>query len=250
MESLTTYITSPELLTADVVEELADMVERNPSFQAARILYLRGLYELQDARFGAELRKAALLVPDRTTLFRLFEEERMSPVTAVVPAAEPQGISHTADRTQSLIESFLEQQPDPMASRKPHPVDASVDYMAYLMQQPDALPEGLPDAEPEEELPDEDDDDFFDDEETPPTETTAQQKVQPVEAKNSTNDLYFTETLAHIYIKQGKYTKAIEIIRRLSLNVPEKNRYFADQIRFLEKLILNERASNNENQQK
>jgi predicted Zn-dependent protease len=61
-------------------------------------------------------------------------------------------------------------------------------------------------------------------------------------------DPYFTETLAHIYIKQGKYNKAIEIIRRLSLNVPEKNRYFADQIRFLEKLILNERASDNEKQ--
>ena len=60
------------------------------------------------------------------------------------------------------------------------------------------------------------------------------------------NDPYFTETLAHIYIKQGKYSKAIEIIRRLSLNYPKKNRYFADQIRFLEKLIINERHQKEE----
>ena len=49
----------------------------------------------------------------------------------------------------------------------------------------------------------------------------------------------FTETLARIYIKQGQYSKALEIIKRLNLNYPKKNVYFADQIRFLEKLIIN-----------
>ena len=52
-------------------------------------------------------------------------------------------------------------------------------------------------------------------------------------------DGYFTETLAKIYIKQQRYTKALEIIRRLSLKYPKKNAYFADQIRFLEKLVQN-----------
>ena len=50
---------------------------------------------------------------------------------------------------------------------------------------------------------------------------------------------FFTETLARIYIKQGRYSKALEIIQRLSLQYPKKNAYFADQIRFLEKLIIN-----------
>ena len=50
---------------------------------------------------------------------------------------------------------------------------------------------------------------------------------------------FFTETLARIYIKQGRYSKALEIIQRLSLIYPKKNAYFADQIRFLQKLILN-----------
>jgi hypothetical protein len=50
---------------------------------------------------------------------------------------------------------------------------------------------------------------------------------------------YFTETLARIYIKQGNYSKALEIIRQLSLDNPKKNAYFADQMRFLEKLIIN-----------
>ena len=50
---------------------------------------------------------------------------------------------------------------------------------------------------------------------------------------------YFTETLARIYVKQGRYSKALEIIKRLNLNYPKKSAYFADQIRFLEKLITN-----------
>ena len=49
---------------------------------------------------------------------------------------------------------------------------------------------------------------------------------------------FYTETLAHIYIKQHKYERALEIIKALSTNNPKKNSYFADQIRFLEKLIL------------
>ena len=61
----------------------------------------------------------------------------------------------------------------------------------------------------------------------------------PSEPEEEVGEEYFTETLARIYIKQGRYSKALEIIRRLSLQVPKKNAYFADQIRFLEKVIIN-----------
>lgn len=50
-------------------------------------------------------------------------------------------------------------------------------------------------------------------------------------------DSYFTETLARIYLKQRRYDKALEIIRSLYLNFPNKSIYFADQIRYLEKLV-------------
>ncbi len=68
---------------------------------------------------------------------------------------------------------------------------------------------------------------------------------QPVDVKpdrpqmHSENEALFSESLAKIYIQQRRYAKALEIIRKLSLNNPEKNVYFADQIRFLEKLIIN-----------
>ena len=51
------------------------------------------------------------------------------------------------------------------------------------------------------------------------------------------DDSYFTETLARIYLKQHRYDKALEIIRSLYLNFPNKSIYFADQIRYLEILV-------------
>lgn len=52
-----------------------------------------------------------------------------------------------------------------------------------------------------------------------------------------------SESLAKIYIKQRRYDKAFEIITQLSLNYPEKSCYFADQLRFLKKLIINQTST-------
>ena len=46
-----------------------------------------------------------------------------------------------------------------------------------------------------------------------------------------------TESFAKILIKNGNYSHALEIITQISLNNPEKSIYFADQIRFLKKVI-------------
>ena len=47
---------------------------------------------------------------------------------------------------------------------------------------------------------------------------------------------YITETLAKVYIKQTYYSKAINIYKKLILEYPEKNIYFAKQIEIIEKL--------------
>lgn len=66
-----------------------------------------------------------------------------------------------------------------------------------------------------------------------------------VSAPEATDSSMLSESLAKIYIKQGRYSKAYEIISNLSLNFPEKSIYFADQLRFLRKLILIKQKQNN-----
>lgn len=254
MQPLTVYIKNPELIDAQLVEELWQLVDRHPTYQAARLLLIQGLYQLQDQRFGVALRKAALMVPDRTKLFDMIEggKYRLQPQLRVSQVPSPQ--EPATDRTQSLIDTFLSTLPEEPRARRPRPTDASADYMSYLLQMEDALQSVSSSAETESvteavassapgvgekigqgtEAPVGvgDDDEWL--------------EVEEEGDKNAPSEAYFTETLARIYIKQGKYDKAIEIIRRLSLNYPKKSRYFADQIRFLRKLILNERSKNEE----
>lgn len=73
---------------------------------------------------------------------------------------------------------------------------------------------------------------------------------RPAAQKGSTPppDSLLSESLAKIYIKTHRYAQAYEILNGLSLRFPEKSRYFADQLRFLQKLILNERRKQQENQ--
>ena len=62
---------------------------------------------------------------------------------------------------------------------------------------------------------------------------------RPSAAATPENSL-LSESLAKIYIKTHRYERAYEILSRLSLAVPEKNAYFADQLRFLRKVMLAE----------
>ncbi len=53
--------------------------------------------------------------------------------------------------------------------------------------------------------------------------------------KLDTSEL-MTETLAKVYLEQGKYKKAIQAYRILSLKYPEKSSFFADRIKAVKKL--------------
>ena len=63
----------------------------------------------------------------------------------------------------------------------------------------------------------------------------------PIEHPEPTDGSLLSESLARIFIKQGRYERAYEIISGISLKFPKKSAYFADQLRFLQKLIINQR---------
>lgn len=68
--------------------------------------------------------------------------------------------------------------------------------------------------------------------------TTPPPRIRPKKEEKVEEKPSLTESFAKIMIKNGNYQRALEIITQISLNNPEKSIYFADQIRFLQKLVL------------
>ncbi len=69
----------------------------------------------------------------------------------------------------------------------------------------------------------------------PPSKTAKKQKDLSEASWTSTDEL-MTETLAKIFVKQKKYDKAIKAYEILRLKYPEKNSFFANQIKAIKEL--------------
>ena len=232
------YIANPDKLDRSTLFKLRVTVGKYPCFDAARLLLLKNLYILHDIEFGKEMRRAALYLKDRRVLFDLMREYGNPVATTAEQSAE----ETTVDRTMELIDAFLDTLPTHSFSLEAEGA-AAIDYVsAYLSDKEDVS--GSPKLRGQDLI-----DKFLEGDEErsafaiPVSEETeaepADAEVKPaVEnvAKESETPT-FTETLANIYLKQGKYDKALEILKRINLEYPNKNRYFADQIRFLEKIV-------------
>jgi len=232
MENLSTYISHPEKLNRDTLYELRLIVGKHPYFDVARLLMLKNLYLLHDIEFGKEMRKAAIYLKSRWPIFELMAGYGTAPAIDEAPADIP------VDRTMALIDAFLETIPTETLSLEAEGA-AAVDYVsAYLKV--DTANENIPELRGQSLI-----DNFLAGENerisldlnAPTADIESESEKHAIPEETGIETSFFTETLANIYIKQGKYSKALEIIKRLYLEFPNKNRYFADQIRFLEIII-------------
>lgn len=251
---LTELINHPERMDRETLYELRSMVALHPYFQTARLLLLQNLYLLHDATFDEELRNAAIYITDRKVIFNQVEamHYRLQKEEDKADAAE-QDSTKAESRTISLIDNFLESMPkdeekdETHHKRKPTAADAAVDYVAYLLESSDdstASNADTPQLRGQSLI-----DSFLEDNQgkivlSEEPQTTGVPAVPRVTEEPEPEENFFTEALARIYVKQGRYQKALEIITRLSEQFPNKNLYFEDQKRFLEKLIINNNKKN------
>ncbi len=237
------YINHPESLDRESLYELRRYVALYPCHQVARLLLIHNLFLLHDHSFDDELHTAAFYITDRSTLFNMIESQY-----APRSVADKEVSVLDAKDAEMLIDNFLTNIPHESSpsDHKPTILDATTDYMAYIMSE--AADGGKAEGESSSSSKNlidsflEQDGGKLTISSSPQSEDDAPHSAVLLE--NDRDDLqegFYTESLAKVYVKQGNYSKALEIIKQLNLNNSEKNTYFTDQMRFLEKVIAAKR---------
>ena len=232
-------------------EWLDEASAKYPYFTLPALLYL---HRNQDSEGLDEevLGRLAIASPDRKALYEILGENAEKFASFYPPEPEPVQLD-----TDSTLDTFLstygntdEKELEILNQMIFNPVPDYAQMLAAEEERSKPAPGAALDA----------DDKLINDfilksKEKPgyfPTEKTAENvpvepevKTEPIDAPVAVDDSMLSESLAKIYIKQRKYSKALEIITTISLKFPEKSIYFADQIRFLRKLIKTETIKNN-----
>ena len=235
---LSQYMADNSLLSEETLPKLKDAMQRYPYFASLSLLYLKNLALLHDPSFETVLARLAIAVPDRKQLFLLLDPSNSN----MMPLTDLEAAPHTVD-TFSLIDDYRSEkkmeEPDAKDVSLLLNTSVSTDYLHWDLKKPQDEAEAPVQLQHADLI-----DSFIENElQRPMVLPTAKEnsavrdRIEALEDKSK--DSFFTETLARIYVKQKRYEKALQIIQKLSLNYPEKNVYFADQISFLEKLIIN-----------
>jgi hypothetical protein len=270
------WMTNPELLNREAMLALRASLDEYPCFSIARVLYLKSLLNLNDQNFSNALIRTAISIPDRRRLYYFMEGKKMpdfkmEPTVGLMdtkafhvidrylnhPDDEHVGAISTPKETSAVAskpksanaKSAQPAQPEVIKKDNTQKERLVTDYARYLSDQPEAdvqvepmdgqdlidkflenskWNEGAPKIKPM--APVFEDSDQVD-------ESGVLSILDHPEFQLPEDS--FTETLARIYLKQKRYSRAVEIFKSLCLKYPEKSAYFADQIRFLEKLIEN-----------
>ena len=241
---------------AVTAEWLDEMSQKYPYFTMPALLYL---YRNKDGKGLDEdiLRRLAISSPDRKALYDLLGENAERFASFYPPEKEPEPLD-----TDTTLDTFLEtygnvddKELEILNQMIFNPVPDYAQMLAAEEERSKPAPQELsPDAGMDKDdllinqfiTKSKEKPSYFPTQEAvPAVQEEPQIAEEPVDAPAATDDTMLSESLAKIYIKQRKYSKALEIIKTISLKFPEKSIYFADQIRFLQKLIKTETIKNN-----
>lgn len=232
-DELKSIIEQPHTADKHHLPELLELSRQYPYSSPLQVLILLLLHKVNDLRYASELHERALVLPN---LRRLYTQLNTNPTTLVQNEKSPS--SESNENSFGLIDAFLEQ----------HPEDSS-DIEELLDVAPATPPatQTVVEQQNTEEIISE----FLDLGEkaevigvTPDTPQTSEQSNSPAKSTSAdrpieTEEELFTETLARMYIRQGKYQRAERILTQINLEFPKKSGYFAEQLNFLKKLIEN-----------
>ncbi|MCQ2350826.1 MAG: hypothetical protein MJ003_02505 [Paludibacteraceae bacterium] len=113
-KELIKYMNSPELLNKHTLPEIKELSKTYPYFQSAALLYLKNLKATDDLMYQSELKRIALLVPDRRRLEEVMESKsvKQSVINENVEIPDDTENDNAPKlRHSDLIDSFISKNP-------------------------------------------------------------------------------------------------------------------------------------------
>jgi len=218
MTNLIEYIQAPQNIKGEDVAAIDSLLLEFPYYQTAQLLLTKGLLNTDSIRYNRQLKKSAAYSLDRKRLFNLIIQNKIEHKSVPVLKKEktenlPKELELSKpldfnEREKHSFSEWLALSKVKKIDRNPKPQQA--DLINKFIDQKTTI--SKPKKEP-----------FF--------------KAEDV-AKESLveNNELVTPTLAKVYLEQGHYEKAILAYEKLSLKYPEKNSFFANQIKLINKL--------------
>ena len=215
-ENFIHYVHQPDTLTETQIPELKELVERFPYFGLGRWLYLKSLHAANSIYFASELSKTALYTQNRRNLYFFIHPDELT-----TPG------NKRRDRNGNATGSYFD-----MLDVLDNKGENNHQSLKSLAERLKAAREMLHvNLKPEQE-------NKVQKESIDENQEINTPEIKEINAVTANDESFETrEELAIKCIQEKKYHQAIEILRELNLNNPKKSIYFADQIRFLEKII-------------
>ncbi|MFQ3334773.1 MAG: hypothetical protein ACI94N_000111 [Candidatus Arcticimaribacter sp.] len=202
--------------------DLEKITYRYPYFQAAYALYLKSLKEQEKFNFDLILKKTAVISPERNTLYHwLYNEIKVIENKNTGTVKEEKETTNTSPKK---------------VEEKSLPVNLS--FLEWIEWTKSKSVNNIEDIDIENPISDKIEliDTFLKNKpKIPPLSSNAETRSLSEEIKFNKEEL-MTETLAKVYVKQGKFKKALLAYKILSLKYPEKNSFFANQIKAIKDL--------------
>ncbi len=262
-----------EIIQESDLSALRQIVETYPYFQAARGMELIGLKNANSFKYNAALKKHAAYTSDRSWLFEIITQEAFNSQTKVKKAPqtslskETDLAKHGAEPSEipTITQKYTEEDYTEQTSDKKNDSQQVKEANFSSLELGKPLEFNKNDRYSFEEwlqlsaknsVENKTETSIVKTSDTPKkaakmaqinafiatnpkmsTPLTNPEEITIKDAQKINKEALMTETLARVYLEQKKYKKALQAYKILSLKYPEKNSFFASQIKVVQKLI-------------
>ena len=246
----------PSQIKKDQIDGLKTIIEEYPFFQVAHFLHLKALKAQHSFKYNDYLKKTAAYTTDRSVLFDSITSDDLDIHPAPADLIDVQDVQKEEEQTvdTNFIEEKIEEDASPeetLGIGRPlkFKSDESYSFREWLqLSSFKPIDRTQSETAPKESEPDQDKKIRAKDNEkmalidkfiamTPKINPSLYDSYADVAMDSvQENESLMTETLAHVYVEQKKYEKAITAFTILSLKYPEKSSFFAHQIEAIKKL--------------